>query len=179
VGEFAEGIARGRKGCDCRDGRSPWSLIGALRSLGRLYLRKGDLKEAIAVLERGRELCQVWKFPTWVYGIAANLGYAYVLSGRVADGLPLLEQGLEQPVSMGEPERLCPTGYVSERGLSPGEIEQRTRQLGVQALEFARDHSDGRSSRWLCRFWARSRRIAILRLSKKLKLPSGKPWPSP
>jgi len=141
LGEFAEGIARGEEGVRIAETVDhPWSLIGALRSLGRLYLRKGDLKEAIAILERGRELCQAWKFPTWVYGIAANLGYAYVLSGRVADGLPLLEQGFEQPVSMGDRSGYVRRAtYLSEAYRLANRTEDAVR-LGVQALEFARDH---------------------------------------
>jgi tetratricopeptide (TPR) repeat protein len=141
LGEFAEGIARGEEGVRIAETVGhPFSLIGALRALGRLYLRKGDLKEAISVLERGRELCQVWKIPTWRYGIASNLGYGYVLSGRLADGLPLLEQGLEQAFSMGDR-----TGYVrratylSEAYHLANRTEDAVR-LGGQALAFARDH---------------------------------------
>jgi len=149
LGEFAEGIARGEEGVWIAETVDhPWSLIGALRSLGYLYLRKGDLKEAIAVLERGRELCQTWKFPTWVYGIASNLGYAYVLSGRVADGLPLLEQGFEQSVSMGDRSGYARrAAYLSEAYCLANRTDDAVR-LGGQALEFARDHKRRREQPW-------------------------------
>jgi len=149
LGEFAEGIARGEEGVWIAETVDhPWSLIGALRSLGYLYLRKGDLKEAIAVLERGRELCQTWKFPTWVYGIASNLGYAYVLSGRVADGLPLLEQGFEQSVSMGDRSGYARrAAYLSEAYCLTNRTDDAVR-LGGQALEFARDHKRRREQPW-------------------------------
>jgi tetratricopeptide (TPR) repeat protein len=141
LGEFAEGIARGKEGLQIAETVDhPFSLIGALRSLGRLYLRKGDLEEAISALERGRELCRAWKIPTWRYGIASNLGYAYVLSGRLADGLPLLEQGLEQGVSKGERSGYVRrTAYLSEAYRLASRTEDAVR-LGGQALEFARAH---------------------------------------
>src|SRR3989442_5971657 len=55
------------------------------------------------------ELCQAWKIPTWRYGIASNLGFAYVLSGRLADGLPLLEQRSEEHTSelQSRPHLVC------------------------------------------------------------------------
>src|SRR6266478_1782845 len=142
LGEFAEGIARAEEGVRIAETVDhPWSLIGALRSLGYLYLRKGDLKEAISVLERGRELCQAWKIPTFVYGTDSNLGYAYVLSGRVADGLPLLEQGLAQGVSMGDRSGYVRRAtYLSEAYHRANRTEDAVR-LGGQALEFARDHT--------------------------------------
>jgi len=141
LGEFAEGIARGEEALQIAETVDhPFSLIGALRSLGRLYLRKGDLEEAISALERGRELCRAWKIPAWRYGIASNLGHAYVLSGRVADGLPLLEQGLEQGVSMGSR-----SGYVRRATYLSEAYHLVNRRadairLSGQALEFARAH---------------------------------------
>jgi tetratricopeptide (TPR) repeat protein/class 3 adenylate cyclase len=142
LGEFAKGIATAKEGVRIAETVDhPWSLIGALRSLGYLYLRKGDLKEAISVLERGRELCQAWKIPTFVYGTDSNLGYAYTLSGRVADGLPLLEQGLEQGFSMGDRSGYVRRAtYLSEAYHLANRTGDAVR-LGGQALAFARDHT--------------------------------------
>jgi len=63
---------------------------------GRLSLRQGDLHKAVPVLERGLRLCEIGQISTFFILTAASLGYAYTLSGRVAEALPLLEQVLEE-----------------------------------------------------------------------------------
>ena len=50
----------------------------------------GDPAKAIPVLEQGLSLCEVGNIATFFLLIAAPLGYAYTLSGRVAEALPLL-----------------------------------------------------------------------------------------
>src|SRR5439155_10632463 len=77
-----------------------------------------------------------WKIPTWRYGIAANLGYGYVLSGRLADGLPLLEQAFSMGDRTGYVRRAT---YLSEAYHLANRTEDAIR-LGGQALAFARDH---------------------------------------
>src|SRR5262249_21912289 len=95
-GEFADGVARGQEGLEIAETvNQPINLIAAYRGLGYLYLRKGDLDEAIRFLERSRELTRESGIPGYISGIIAYLGYAYVLSGRLTHGLSLFEQWLE------------------------------------------------------------------------------------
>jgi len=99
-GEFAEGIARAQEGLRIAELASqPLSLVNACRALGQAYLRKGDLKLAIHFLERAHETCDAWNVRR--PPIATYLGYAYLLSGRDADGLKLLERGTAMGASMG------------------------------------------------------------------------------
>jgi tetratricopeptide (TPR) repeat protein len=96
-GEFAEGIAKGQEGLAIAESvGQPLDLISANRGLGHLYLRKGDLDEAHRFLERSRELSQKWDITVYISGISAYTGYADVLSGRLGDGIALLEQGIEE-----------------------------------------------------------------------------------
>jgi len=96
-GEFAEGIAKGQEGLAIAESvGQPLDLIRANRGLGHLYLRKGDLDETHRFLERSRELSQKWDITIYISGISAYMGYADVLSGRLVDGIALLEQGIEQ-----------------------------------------------------------------------------------
>ena len=54
LGAFDEGTARGAEAVRLAEAVDhPFSLTQAYFALGSLYLRKGDLSEAIPVLERG------------------------------------------------------------------------------------------------------------------------------
>jgi tetratricopeptide (TPR) repeat protein len=65
-------------------------------AVGLLALRQGDLPRALSLLERAVGLCQNADLPAWFPWMAAALGAAYTLAGRVADAVPLLTQAMEQ-----------------------------------------------------------------------------------
>ena len=58
-----------------------------------MLLAGGDLDEAILILERAAELCKTWELHVIFPMTAQILGLAYAMRGRVADALPLLEEG--------------------------------------------------------------------------------------
>jgi hypothetical protein len=61
VGTFAEGTAHSDEEVQITESfDQPASVLHWTFGTGLLYLRKGDLDKAIAVLERDLELCQVW-----------------------------------------------------------------------------------------------------------------------
>src|SRR3989449_3039114 len=130
-GEFAQGITSGEEGVRIAETvNHPLSLIMAYRALGHLYLYKGDLEEAVFVLERSHRLRQAWNLPTQP-GVADFLGYAYVLSGRLADGLPLLERVIEESISMGHLQaHTFPVIFLSEGYLLANQIEDAIRLAG-------------------------------------------------
>src|SRR5262249_39830707 len=68
--------------------------------VGLLHLRKGDLPQAIAMLERSLGVCQAGDIPVILLYVASFLGYAYTLAGRLTEALPLLEQAVEQSIAM-------------------------------------------------------------------------------
>jgi tetratricopeptide (TPR) repeat protein len=91
-GAFAEGLAYGEEGIRIAEASDhPWSMARIYNGVGQLYLRKGALPQAIAMLERAWHFCQVAHIALFSPVIAANLGSAYALSGHVAEALPLLE----------------------------------------------------------------------------------------
>ena len=65
---------------------------------GSVYLDKGDVQKSIPHLERSAHLGQVGSFP-FTFRAMSALGYAYALSGRIADALPLLDQCASQDLS--------------------------------------------------------------------------------
>jgi tetratricopeptide (TPR) repeat protein len=110
--------------------------------LGYLYLRQGDLHRAISVLERGLRLCQVGNFRRLFPQVASPLGFAYILSGRVTEALPLLEQAVDEAtsISMVGHQSLWVT-YLSEAYLLAGRIEDAT-LLAQRALDLSKEHQE-------------------------------------
>ena len=69
--------------------------------IGLLSLRQGDLPRALPLLERAVGICQDADLPVYFPWMAAALGAAYTLGGRVADAVPLLTQAMEQTTGNG------------------------------------------------------------------------------
>ena len=163
LGEFAEAMARADEaGRVARENDDPRSLIVASRSLGLVSLRRGNLSAAIPPLERAVELCRVTPSPSLFDVSAAHLGYAYALSGRLAEGLALLEEAVADPRATGsrQPSALpgLPRGGASP-GRSPGRRArgrparprprppaEGARQRGVGPAPPRRDRRAGRPS---------------------------------
>jgi tetratricopeptide (TPR) repeat protein len=150
LGALAEGIAHSDE--EVRIAQSvdqPASVIRGTFSAGFLYLRKGDLHKAIAVLERGLRLCQDWNIGGWLANFAAHLGYAYALSGRIAEAVPMLEQAVGSKVltaGMGLLWRV----YLSETYLL-AERRDEAIQLTEHSLELASQHNEPANQAWVFR----------------------------
>jgi DNA-binding winged helix-turn-helix (wHTH) protein/tetratricopeptide (TPR) repeat protein len=140
LGAFAEGEAAGRAAVRIAESAEhPFSLTVACFGLGDLSLQRGDLPEAVRVLERGLELCRSASIHTWLPTVGAALGHAYTLCGRVDDGLPLLRRSVEQAASMGvAPIQARRLTYLSEACALDG---RRDEALGLaeRALAVARE----------------------------------------
>jgi tetratricopeptide (TPR) repeat protein len=143
LGAFAEGIAHGQEGIRIAEVVDrPDSLINAYSGLGLLYLRRGDLHQALPLLERGFGLYQVWPIPLLFRLVASALGAAYALSGRVAEASPLLEQAVAHAASMrvmdSQSHRLACLG---ETYLLAGRIDDAM-ALAVRALDLSRERKE-------------------------------------
>src|SRR5262249_26118518 len=110
--------------------------------LGKLFLTKGDLEHAIRVLESGLALCRASGHRTNLRVIAADLGYAYVLQGRIAEGRALLEEGINESIRagalLGQAYRVV---WLSEVCRLVGHYEEAW-QHARQALALARQHKE-------------------------------------
>jgi tetratricopeptide (TPR) repeat protein len=139
LGEFDEGTTRGDEAIQLAEAAEhPFSLTQAYYALGTLFLRQGNLRKAIPVLERGLGVCQTASILTWFSTVAAALGYAYALSGRMPEALPLLQQAVAQDtsrgISAGHARRVT---YLSEAYLLAGRRDEAA-DLATSALTFAR-----------------------------------------
>jgi tetratricopeptide (TPR) repeat protein len=100
LGTFAEGTALGDEGLRIAEAvNHPASLLVASWGSGLLALRQGDLPRALVLLERAMGICQDAGLPTFFSRIAAALGLAYALAGRVTDAVALLPQTMEQTMA--------------------------------------------------------------------------------
>src|SRR6266508_1468658 len=83
LGEFAEGIVRGEEAVQIAETTvdQPFTLSQAYFGVGLPRLRKGDLPQAIAMLERTLGVCQAGDIQLMLPWAASALGYAYALSG--------------------------------------------------------------------------------------------------
>ena len=89
---------------------------------------RGDPERAIAVLERGLAVARMADIPLLFPFVAAPLGAAYALVGRVGDGLPLLEPGVRQAVSMNlQANHALRLTWLGEALLLGGQIERAAR----------------------------------------------------
>jgi tetratricopeptide (TPR) repeat protein len=141
LGEFAEGIVRGEEAVQVAETTvdQPFTLSHVYLGIGLPHLRKGDLPQAIAALERSLGVCQTGNIQLVLPWAASALGYAYALSGRLAEALPLLEQAVEQSATMKQ-MAYYPlwVAHLGEAYLLAGRIEDASQQAR-HALERSRD----------------------------------------
>jgi predicted ATPase/class 3 adenylate cyclase len=143
LGAFAAGRTCGEEGLQIAEAVAhPGSLVRAYWGLGVLALRQGDLFMALPRLERAVGLCQDADLPNLFVRMAAPLGAAYTLAGRVADAVPLLTQAMAQTTTTErlDVQNICrlPLG---EAQLLAGLLEE-AQTLVEQALLFAREHQE-------------------------------------
>jgi tetratricopeptide (TPR) repeat protein len=102
LGAFTEGRCHGEEALRLAtlEGRGITPVI-AHSFLGELFLAQGDLEHAIRVLEQGLALCRASGSQNNVRVIAASLGYAYALQGRLAEGRILLEEASSVAIRTG------------------------------------------------------------------------------
>ena len=143
LGTFPEGKAFGDEGMRIAEAVAhPGSLIIAYRGIGLLALRQGDLPSALPLLGRALSLCQDVDLPLWAPRVAATLGAAYTLSGRIADAVPLLMQALEQSTAteIADFQGFCRLS-LGEAHLAADRLEE-AQALAEHTLALARAHQE-------------------------------------
>jgi tetratricopeptide (TPR) repeat protein len=154
LGEFEEGMAPGAEAVQMAEAAGhPYSLIHACYGLGFFHLRRGHLNKAIPVLDHGLEVCNAWGFQALSFhGVASFLGAAYVLAGRVAEALPLLERVVQQTAAMGVVfDHVLGVIPLGEGYLRAGRIEDALHQAR-HAVEVCRQHQQRGHEAWALRF---------------------------
>jgi tetratricopeptide (TPR) repeat protein len=153
LGQFEAGRLPGAEALQMAEAAGhPMSCISACYGLGLLHLRRGDLAQAIPVLEQGLGVCQAWGLHALSFhGVAAFLGAAYVLAGRVTEALPLLERVVAQTDAMGIVfDHVLGVIPLGEGYLRAGRIEDALQQA-QRAVEVCRQHHQRGHEAWALR----------------------------
>jgi class 3 adenylate cyclase/tetratricopeptide (TPR) repeat protein len=148
LGAFAEGMACGAEAARIAEAAGHLgSAIFIQNRLGQLVLRRGDLPQAIVLLEQALTRCRAANLALFLHTIAGHLGLAYALSGRVAEALPLFERMVEQEMAatQGNAPLLKGQGY-----LLAGNLEE-ARALAERALVLSRTHRARGNEVWSLR----------------------------
>jgi tetratricopeptide (TPR) repeat protein len=141
LGLFAEGRARGEEGLRIAEAVAhPASLMFASWGIGLLALRQGNLHRALPLLERAVGICRDADLPAFFPSVAAALGAAYTLAGRIADAVPLLTQAMEQATAMERaPLQARCSLFLGEAQVLADHLEE-AHTLAERALALAREH---------------------------------------
>ncbi len=101
-GVFDEGDAHGHEAIRIAEALDhPFSVMGACLSLAYVNNVRGELHQAIRLLERAIALCDEWHITSLTPTAMASLGHAYAWSGRIEDGVSRLQQALGASESAG------------------------------------------------------------------------------
>jgi class 3 adenylate cyclase/tetratricopeptide (TPR) repeat protein len=138
-GEFSEGT----RVCDAglrvaRMEDRPFSDMAIAFGIGVFRLRKGDVQQGIAQLERARSLATRF----WLCWIDSFLGYGYVMTDRADEAILLLEQTLADATSIGFVAHSSLTAcHLGQAHLRVGRLQDASQQAG-RALDLAREHGE-------------------------------------
>ncbi|OGL03454.1 MAG: hypothetical protein A3I03_06005 [Candidatus Rokubacteria bacterium RIFCSPLOWO2_02_FULL_68_19] len=153
LGEFERAKELARRGARVAEAADhPYSLAAIQTCAGYLHTFKGELSEAIALLEPALRVCREKNFAGWTMRSATALGIAYALTGRPAEAISLHEEAIRLQEEAGA---LVNRGHwwtnLGEALLLAGRTEE-ARRAGQEGLKFAQAHAEQAqeaSSRWL------------------------------
>jgi tetratricopeptide (TPR) repeat protein len=154
-GEFDRGMSEGLEAIRLAEVLDhPYSLICALRGLGRVHGARGHLDEAIRLTERGLALSRERHLPQLSPEVADQLGNLYALSGRVAEGQAVLEEALAAMEAMGMIQWRTPLlVHLGETYLLANRPEDALVHVS-RGLALAREHGHRGSEAWGLRLLA-------------------------
>ncbi len=143
LGEFAEARRMGEEGARLAEELdTEHSHAVACHAVGIGLVLKGDLDEALPLLEETLRRCQAHNIPIGSRLLYSAIGYAYIVSGRLREAVPLLEQAVREAETLKVVFRYSLwLAWLGEAHLLGGSLENATR-LAAQALDRATAHKE-------------------------------------
>jgi class 3 adenylate cyclase/tetratricopeptide (TPR) repeat protein len=97
VGDFPGAVACALEGLALAEAADhPWSTAGSYMTLGFVHLGQGRLEEAGPVLDRGIAFSRDMDLTAWLPMLLCAQGAAHVRGGHVAQGVAMLEEGVNR-----------------------------------------------------------------------------------
>jgi tetratricopeptide (TPR) repeat protein len=119
-GEFRDSIAYAEEACQLAEPlASDPNLAATGWTLAKAYLLAGRAEQAVSILERGMAMSRDRSAFSWPH-IMGDLGYAYALTGRLQDAIPLLEEATRERCFGNAAYRRLPWLWLGEVYLRAG-----------------------------------------------------------
>ncbi len=118
---------------------------------GLVWLRRGQLEQALPALQRSLDACREKSLDVWRPIPSSLLGVACVLLGRIEEGLHLLEDGVTLTEELGVRAYLSLWTANLGEGLLAAEQVERARTVAQRALELALRHKERGHQAWALR----------------------------
>jgi tetratricopeptide (TPR) repeat protein len=139
-GEFEQAFTNGREGVLLAEQRNhPVGLANICWLLAYVHLERRELEDTVSLFERGLAVSREWNLSNFAVFHSIGLGYAYALSGRAAEGIPLMERAVSAYVVMGQRfSHAIAATYLGEAYLLADRLEDALEFAG-RALTIARE----------------------------------------
>jgi class 3 adenylate cyclase/tetratricopeptide (TPR) repeat protein len=128
-----------------------WGQTIARTLAGLVWLRRGHLDRALALLQTSLDACRENHLDVWRPLPASLLGLALALSGRVAEAMPLLEDGVHLSEVLGVNAYLALWALHLAEGLMAAGEGERARETARRALDLAIAHKERGHQAWAWR----------------------------
>ena len=140
TGDFSEALTRAREAVTLAESPDhPWSLAGACMTLGFVHLVQGHPDEAEPVLDRGVAYAREMDLTAWLPMLLSGRGMTHARNGRVAEGLVMIEEGVERAGALCILSRhALRLVWLAEVHLLAGQVD-RAREAAERALRLAEE----------------------------------------
>ena len=141
LGEFRQALSTAEEGLRIAEAlQQPGNLVLAHLSCGEPLLHQGKFHDAVPRLERAMALYTP-DLIAWYPMTAGALGFAYAMTGRLAEALPLLEQAVERARRVDRRRETQWLAYLSEAYLRAGRLDD-AHAMAERLLALGRERSE-------------------------------------
>jgi DNA-binding winged helix-turn-helix (wHTH) protein/tetratricopeptide (TPR) repeat protein/class 3 adenylate cyclase len=141
LGEFRQALRAAEEGLQIAETlQQPGNLLFAYLSYCEPLLQQGQFHDAVPRLERAMAL-HTSDQSAWYPMTAGPLGFAYAMTGRLAEALPLLEQAVERAQRVDRRRETQWRAYLSEVYLRAGRLND-ARVTAERLLALGRERSE-------------------------------------